>query len=367
MFRYNRTNTSVTDANSLYPVGGLFNSSITNRNAYLKWSSVGASTSVGLLRARYITGAVPFTTGMNLIDAGPLTLTTIGSEGYWEIHPYRTFTIPAGSTLETSAGVVLPTPGYSLSLRANQYPSISANYADSRIIKAPGVPTLTAGTWQLNGTHNTITGQSTDFTVSRNGMSAFSIFAIAVPNLPLASEFLGANYVCNDGGVDFSWSSASEHNSDHYTIETSENGENWIVNAEQASVGNTTERTDYRIALPQPNGDLYYVRLTEHDADGTETQLGIFAVSCSGKGSIFTYPNPSSDEFILSISDDDFIGEADVAITNAMGETVVKFNGIEINNGVNNYSIDMKNSKPGVYFIRIIKGDHSQVVRHVVH
>ena len=368
MFKYNRTNTAVTDANSLYPVGGMFNGTITNRNAYLKWATPGAATSVGLLRAQYITGPVPFTTGMPLTDLTPtsVNLTTIATEGYWEIHPYRNFTTPAVSTLELSTGTVLPTPGYNLSLRANQYPSISVNYLDSRIIKTPGAPTLVSGNWQLNGTHNAITGQTADFTVSRNGMSAFSIFAVAVPNLPLAVEFIGANYECKSGGVEFSWSTASEQNSDRFDIETSQDGLNWISYAVQASAGNTTQQTDYRVMLPEPSGDLYYVRLTEHDMDGTATQLGVFALSCSGAGSVFTYPNPSADNFILSISDPKFKGEVDLKVTNAVGESIAEQTGLEVGSGTTNFSIDLTGFAPGVYFISVRKGDLVQTIRQVI-
>jgi hypothetical protein len=363
MFRYNRTNTVVSDANSLYPVGGMTNGNITNRNAYLKWATVGPSNSVGLLRARYIPGAVPFTAGMNLTD-GSVTLALIGSEGYWEIHPYSNFTTPLGANLPNTP------PNYNLSLRANQYSSISANYLDSRIIKAPGsptgAPTAAPSAWILNGTHFSVAGQSTDFTVTRNGMSAFSLFAIAVPPLPQAVEFLGASHECRSGSVDFEWATVSENNSDHFIIETSNDGTNWTVYGIQQSAGNSTQRTDYRTVLPEPINDLYYVRLTELDMDGTESVLGVFAISCSDEINMFTYPNPSGEEFILTINDPKLKGEFDLTVTNALGARIAEQKGLVIEGGTANFSLNFSNLSPGVYYITATKEEYVKTIRHVV-
>jgi hypothetical protein len=349
----------------------MFSGAITNRNASLKWSSQGPATSVGLIRAQYITGVVPFTTGMNVTD-GSLTLTTIGAEGYWEIHPYSTFTQPLASNISSA-------PTYSLFLRANQYPSIAVNYENARIIKAQGAPLVVSpatqaspvpSTWATPavnwGTHNAITGQSSDFTVSRNAVSGFSIFAIAIPPLPQAVEFIGASHECKDENVEFTWATASEHNSAYFKLETSEDAVSWETFAVQQAAGNTTELSEYRITLPESGNEIKYVRLSEYDLDGNHDELGIFSLNCSGSPAVFTYPNPGTASFVLSISDDELQGYIDLKVVNALGETVLDKHGLQVEPGTNNFSIELGDQPAGLYFVQVIQNENAVVVKHVV-
>lgn len=357
MFRYNRTSYTAGDPNSLYPVGGLYAGDIMNRNAYLKWSS--GTTANGFLRAQYVPGAVPFTTGMPLTDLTPtsVNLTNVATEGYWEIHPYTNFTT-ASTTLFTTS------PTYTLSLRANQYPSIAQNWSASRIIKAPGAPTLTAGTWQLNGIHNGSNGQSTDFTVSRNGMNSFSIFAIAVPTLSLSVEFIGANWECMDNYVDFHWATASEHNSAYFRIETSDDGYSWNTYGEVQAAGNSTEQLEYRLGLVKPANYLGYVRLSEMDQDGTLSQLGIYGISCSEGGNLFTYPNPSENGFHLNIDDNELNGLVKIELTDSKGSKILEESSLEVKEGINSYYFNTTGLAPGMYYIKVSNETRSVIVKH---
>jgi hypothetical protein len=336
----------------------MYNGNIVNRNAYLKWANT-STTSNGLLRARYIPGAVPFTTGMNLTD-GALTLAIIASEGYWEIHPYTLANVP--QTTFSAA------PQYNLFLRANQYPSISSNYTNARIIKAMGSAPSTWATPLANwGTHENIVGTSSDFTVGRNSMLGFSYFAIAVPPLPQAVEFIGASHECSeDGTVNFEWSTATEHNSDHFIIETSEDGVNWETLAIQQAAGNSTLRSDYRMIVPAPLNDKYYIRLTELDMDGTESVLGVFAISCNDNNDMFTYPNPSDQQFMLSIHDPKLNGEITLTVTDALGAVIAVQSGLGIDGGVANVAIELPELTPGVYFISAARDEYIRTIRHVV-
>ena len=361
MFRYTRSNVAATDANSLYPVGGSFNGDIVNRNAYLKWSNT-STTAAGFLRGRYITGAVPFQTDIPIDDQSTnptATLSVVASEGYWEIHPYNLTNSP-----QTTFNAA---PTYNLSLRAHQYPSVSVNYQGARIIKAMGASPTTWLTPSVNwGIHNNSLGQSTDFTVSRNSMLSFSLFAIAIPPVPQAAEFIGASHECKDENVEFTWATASEHNSAYFKLETSEDAVVWETYAVQQATGNSTELNEYRMSVPRPSNGLSYVRLSEYDLNGERNELGIFAVNCSGTSSIYTYPNPSDGTFVLSITDDELIGKIDLSVVNTLGALVMERNDLEVGQGTNNFSIDLSLLPSGVYFVHVIQDDKTAVVRHVV-
>ena len=354
MYRYQKTIVPSTAQNSLFPVGGLSNGNIVNRNASLYWATTG--TSVGLLRAQYIPGTV--TSNPLPMADGAVTLVTVAAEGYWELHPYQNLVgpgTPYANNFPTAA------PAYNLSLRANQYASLAANYTNARIIKSPTQGPIA---WQPNGTHGTITGNSTDFTITRTGMLAFSYFAVAIPQLPLAAEFIGANWECMDNYVDFRWATASEHNSANFLLETSDDGYTWNTYAEVQAAGNSTEQLEYRYSLNKTGSDVSYVRLSEIDQDGTLSELGVFGINCSEGGHLYTYPNPSENGFYLNINDKELIGRVKIEMRDSKGSKIIEESSLEVKEGTNSYYINTDGLAPGMYYIKVSNEAQSVIVKH---
>jgi hypothetical protein len=355
MWRYYRLSTAPTNPNSLYPLGNIAATTVLNRNAWLKYPATGSAV---WIRGEFFGSPPPALTGLPLTDANPtLSLSNLAPEGYWEFLP-----LPISANASTLPSTASAT--YSLDLRVNQFASVQSNYSNSRIVKAPGQnPT----TWTIDGIHGSINGTASDYVITRTGLTNFSYFAIAVPPLPQAVEFIGATHECSeDGTVNFEWSTATEHNSDHFIIETSEDGVNWETLAIQQAAGNSTLRSDYRMIVPAPLNDKYYIRLTELDMDGTESVLGVFAISCNDNNDMFTYPNPSDQQFMLSIHDPKLNGEITLTVTDALGAVIAVQSGLGIDGGVANVAIELPELTPGVYFISAARDEYIRTIRHVV-
>jgi len=97
--------------------------------------------------------------------------------------------------------------------------------------------------------------------------------------------------------VQTNWETASEINNDFFTVEHSEDTQNWKEVGVVAGAGNSTETHNYSLKDLNPYSGISYYRLKQTDLDGTESYSEIRSVS-RGIGSnsdIHLYPNPTRD------------------------------------------------------------------------
>lgn len=80
------------------------------------------------------------------------------------------------------------------------------------------------------------------------------------------------------------WSTATEHNSDYFSVQRSSNGFDWSEVVTIQSTGNSTQKTDYtHIDNYLNNGTIYY-KLIQYDFDGKFKEYGPISI---------TYTQPS--------------------------------------------------------------------------
>jgi hypothetical protein len=74
------------------------------------------------------------------------------------------------------------------------------------------------------------------------------------------------------------WKTKSELNNAFYTIETSDNGKDWIFEAELAGAGNSTDEIEYSYMHYAINSPITYYRLWQTDYNGFKKKLGTISV-----------------------------------------------------------------------------------------
>jgi len=351
MRRWFDTTTNSGYSSGLFPIG------TAGTNNWLMFEYTSAPGNPRIITAQFIpnnpTSTSASVNGMPLIDAGPLELGDFATEGYWEI--YEEFT-PSGS------------PGtYTLTARANQFASI-LNYTDSRIIKSPDPHS----TWTLQGSHGTISGSATDFTISRTGLSNFSFFAIGIPSAdPLPIELLNFQANCNEQNeINISWATASENNTSHFEIEKSRDGISWELLNIVAAAGNSTSLLEYSIVDNNVSGGNNYYRLNQFDLNGSSKTYNIASENCFEKNvtsQLNIYPNPSNGDFYMNFFTDNMQGEGVIVITDSRSSTVFSQN-VSVKKGSNIFHIDNLKVEPGVYYVHISNGtSNTNIVKHIIH
>jgi hypothetical protein len=164
---------------------------------------------------------------------------------------------------------------------------------------------------------------------------------------PLPIELL--NFEAKRAGdhVDLDWTSSSEINNDHYTIERSSDGIQYKELIQIPGAGNTNTTTIYKYTDGSADNSVLYYRLKQTDFNGVFEYLK--TVSVPSKLSQFNfYPNPNAGSFQLEVD----VEKADIFISNSLGQIV--FDKRDFGRG--SHTIELSEIDPGVYWLNI---DHN--------
>ena len=339
MKRWMAATTNSGAASSMFPLGN----ATRNTQASIEYTT--APTTAGYLEAKFI-AATPATAATNayatLTDQFNYVLDNVVSEGYWEINPSATSGVAGGT-------YTVKLEGEAISLAT----STNASYTDVRVIKSPDPHT----SWILQGDHGAATGTNSDFTVSRTGMSGYSYFAMAFPSAaPLPIELVSFAANCEDNNtVAVNWTTASEHNSDYYTVEKSRDGSTWNVLKTIPAAGNSTQLINYSVAdASDINGTVYY-RLTQVDVDGASKVYDIVSTNCFAEKelTLLAYPNPSNGQFTVKI-ENALGGKYALAITDMQGKAIDE-QSIDLESGTTVVKLNPLGLQPGVYMLQFMQ------------
>ena len=339
------------------PESGMFPVGLSTVNRYAQVNFTAAPGSGGYIDMAYVAGApANASSWTNLTSPDGQLIQTFEDEGYWDITPYDASGNAYPSGLNTSA--------FTLKLRANGLTTVN-DISVTRIIRSPG-PAHT--TWVPAGFHVAPTGPTNDFVIQSNTVTGFSWFNIGSPNSsPLPVELTSFTGTCDDGKSVIEWNTASEHNSSHFDLEESRDGENWQLLSTLGAAGNSNSELNYQVIDNNVNaGDNYY-RLLQYDNDGVSKVYGPINVSCAEvvKGYFSSFPNPSGNTFQVVVNNKDLQGSGVLHVVDSKGVEVSKTQ-VELKDGINMYVVN-ETLAPGIYFISITNGTKTtEVIRHAV-
>lgn len=239
---------------------------------YYEQASINLNSSSGLsyLDAKFTN---PHSTS---IDISPLNITVNGSilqellnYGFWTITP--------------DAG----TYNYDVSLTSRGHTNAGTTAAAHAVVKRPN----STIDWSSEGIHNNAdqTMGSDWVTAQRKSLTAFSDFAIAKSTIgPLPVELVDFSAEKVGGKVLLKWSTASETNLNHYSIEKSVNNMvDFTEIATKEGFGNSNTIKNYQLEDNIVSQGISYYRLIEYDNDGLKKELA------------YTYLNNQENENLL--------------------------------------------------------------------
>ena len=176
----------------------------------------------------------------------------------------------------------------------------------------------------------------------------------------LPVELLSFDGTCNGNFITLNWKTATEHNTSHFDVLKSRDGENWSKLTTLLSAGNSTQELSYTTKDENTIDENNYYKLIQYDIDGVSDEYGPINVVCKGntKGYFSTFPNPSSGMFQVVLNNKNMIGDGTIEIKDTKGAKVFEKE-IKINQGINLYDIDNKSLISGIYYVRIVSKDLS--------
>jgi hypothetical protein len=226
-------------------------------------------------------------------------------------------------------------------------------------------------TWE-NITNNPVADLYTSIAnysyLSQSGVFNFSPFTIANFNTVLPIELTSFQANCaGDNKVNVTWSTASEHNTSHFIVEKSRDGNNWTALGVVNAAGNSTSMINYSLADENAGAEITYYRLTQYDNDGVFEVFNAVSTNCGNESKmeeITVYPNPSNGEFIIDLFTEELTGEAIITITDSKG-VIVKNLPVFVIKGSNTFHVNGLEAAPGMYYIQVSNGTTtSNIVKH---
>ena len=162
--------------------------------------------------------------------------------------------------------------------------------------------------WQSVGTHDNSTQAVSGGTVTavRSALSLSSDYGICFPTngflMPL--ELLSFNAELNNNIVDLTWVTATEYNSDYFTIERSYDGIHFTELMKVKAAGNSTHELNYSKVDEHPLLGISYYRLKQTDFDGSYKYSIVDQINYQLTNFNFSIiPNPTSfDNLNLNIT-----------------------------------------------------------------
>lgn len=139
----------------------------------------------------------------------------------------------------------------------------------------------------------------------------FTIATINNTQTPLPVELTSFEARCINNVPIISWTTASETNNHHFTVERSTDAVAFESVGTVAGAGTCSGAHSYSFVDETPPslfggqaGQNAYYRLQQTDFNGTVAYHGVRSVTCAQDGDISIYPNPFENSFTIQLSPD---------------------------------------------------------------
>lgn len=185
--------------------------------------------------------------------------------------------------------------------------------------------------------------------------------------LPVNLNNFNAN--CIDNSVNVNWSTASEHNSQKFIVEKSQDGEHWRAFDELAAAGNSTSELHYSVIDNSASYGTSYYRLRQIDLDGKENIIGPISVNCSSTQTMMSvYPNPAENSFTVVLNANHKMNDVNLCILDLNGRVINK-KAVKLIPGTNTVHFDDLTLTNGSYFVNVESDEDHQFtpVKLVIH
>ena len=179
---------------------------------------------------------------------------------------------------------------------------------------------------------------------------------VSLPN-PLPVEWLNASAECmpllsnlfssGKGSVIVKWSTASEQNSDYFTVECSQDGINFETIATVSASGNSNTVKNYSAIITEPIFGTSLYRVRETDYDGKSITTDLITVGYCNNDEVFIYGNEGSIYVnITSTTNNQYA----IELYNILGQKLdAQLRNVSI--GENNFTILSNKLASGIYLV----------------
>ncbi|MGB0369146.1 MAG: T9SS type A sorting domain-containing protein, partial [Flavobacteriales bacterium] len=230
------------------------------------------------------------------------------------------------------------------------------------------------GDW-LYGVPTSITVPGANTTTIQIGLDAgtvsedlYPVWTLVDNSDPLPIELTRFVGECDGDKIIVSWTTWTETNNDFFTVERSNNANDWEVVDVIEGAGNSNEPLSYELADGLPYGGTSYYRIKNTDFGGKTEYSDVIAVTCGSDGSDFSFVNAYDvDQTEIVV---EFTGaeneKFNIMLYDANGRRALDFQGAAVD-GMNRVKLPSGDLARGIYIINLsndIKNFSKRVMLH---
>ncbi|MGN6292530.1 MAG: T9SS type A sorting domain-containing protein [Chitinophagaceae bacterium] len=209
-----------------------------------------------------------------------------------------------------------------------------------------------SSTWLQQGPLANITRNADENWVQLTGIGSLSTWTLAESSGVLPLEFSRFNVSCENNAAVINWQTATEINTDHFNVQRSLNGTDWMTIATLNAAGQSSSLLNYSYTDPVPaSSDRIFYRIQSVDIDGSKSYTPVRLSTC-GSGILWqVWPNPVHQLAYISLKLDGTY-KASVRLFDNKGAMVRQWQKGLVR-GNNQFSVDMQGLPAGTYHLFI--------------
>lgn len=180
----------------------------------------------------------------------------------------------------------------------------------------------------------------------------FRSWTLSNKNLPLPIQLVAWEGECRNGMVNLSWTTASEQQNLYFTIEKSDDAQEWRAIGTVPGALNSSQMLQYAFTDDEGNGLAYY-RLGQTDLDGTYTLGPVIAAGCSAVNGI-SIVNAWDDGQSLNLAVSSTLdGIYDLTLLDAQGKVLGGSQAQVVNTGITTLRLEKRGIATGIYVLQL--------------
>ncbi len=210
--------------------------------------------------------------------------------------------------------------------------------------------------WALD---NSVSGSAVGVTsgvgnVTASGLSQFCPFVISSAVIPLPVELVQMDLQCSDNGNLLTWTTASESNSQYFSIEKSSNAEDFVEIAQVKAAGNSKQTLNYAYTdeLSDNVIGVSYYRIKEVDRNGTIKKFKLLSTGdCHKKHNAITISNTTEGKVFVTFNSS-VETEYTISIYSLLG-SLLKEEKISRAKGLSKIQLDTDGVLQSIYLLKV--------------
>ncbi|MDO8999379.1 MAG: T9SS type A sorting domain-containing protein [Bacteroidota bacterium] len=201
------------------------------------------------------------------------------------------------------------------------------------------------------------------------GGAFYTVASINSTSTPLPITLLHFTAQLQDKNVHVKWTTATEANSDFFTVKRSLDGINFNdIGTKQAS-GNSNQTINYLLIDKEPLDGVSYYKLKLNNKDASSQEYNIVSVNIEkSRNTVFSiFPNPGNGQFTFDFSGIENNHEVEVVIVSESGKIIFKNTYYSQSLENNQVQINLKEqAAKGIYYCTIQSEGISQTIKVII-